>query len=77
MRTNGRFLRTTVAGQDGLVMTLDNVSEVTRQREVVEVRTTQLRDGRLLYAIAVVPERQASAYAPAFDRVLSSLRLLR
>jgi len=77
MRTNGRFLRSTVAGQDGLVMTLDNVSEVTRQREVVEVRTTQLRDGRLLYAIAVVPERQASAYAPTFDRVLSSLRLLR
>jgi hypothetical protein len=77
MRTNGRFQRTTVAGQEGLVVTLDNVSEVTRQREVVEVRTTQLRDGRLLYAIAVAPEREASAYAATFDRVLSSLRLLR
>ena len=77
MRTNGRFLRTTLGNQNGLVITLDNVSDVTRRNETVEVRTTQLRDGRLFYAIAVVPEDQVSAYAPTFDRVLSSIRLLR
>lgn len=77
MRTNGRFIRTELGGQQALMTTIDNVSEVTRENETVEVTTTQLRDGSLFYAIAVAPERQARTYGETFNRVISSLRFVR
>lgn len=77
MRTSGRYARSELGGQQALVTTLDNVSDVTRESEAVEVTTTQLRDGSLFYAIAVAPEGQARVYGETFNRVLSSLRFQR
>ena len=43
--------------------------------ERVGVYTTMLADGNLFYYLTVVPEDEASAYAPVFDRVGQSIRL--
>jgi hypothetical protein len=43
--------------------------------ERVGVYTTLLADGNLFYYLTVVPEGEASAYAPVFDRVGQSIRL--
>ncbi len=45
------------------------------QTERVGVYTTLLSNGSLFYYLTVTPQEDASAYAPAFDRVGSSIRL--
>jgi beta-barrel assembly-enhancing protease len=44
-------------------------------RELVDVYTTQLRDGNLFYVITVVPEREEGNYDAVFTRVVQSVRL--
>jgi beta-barrel assembly-enhancing protease len=77
MRTGSGLAQSELGGQPALVTTLDNISDVTGAREIVEVTTTRLGDGRLFYAIAVAPESDVSAYSATFERVLSTLRFLR
>ena len=77
MRSDGRFSRTTIGGQSALGTTIANVSEVTNDDETVRVLTTQLSDGSLFFAIAVVPERQSDAYAGTFQRIIDSVRFMR
>lgn len=43
--------------------------------EQVDVHTTHLADGNLFYHVAVVPERDADAYAAAFSKVYRSIQL--
>ena len=43
--------------------------------ERVDVHTTMLNNGDLFYVLTVVPEREGGSYAPAFDRVVRSVRL--
>jgi hypothetical protein len=71
----GNYRRTTVSGRDGLQTTLTNVSEVTRQNELILLTTAFSRDGSLLYAIAVAPEREYSTYQSHFQRVVRSIQL--
>ncbi len=73
MRTN--MLRTTVAGRAGLTASLTNVNEATGRAENVTVVTTQLRNGQLLYMIAVAPQNEAAYYQTAFRNVLNSLQI--
>jgi hypothetical protein len=56
---------------------LSNTSEATGQREAIELTTTQLGDGTLLYSIGVAPADQFSSYRNVFDRVVSSIRAMR
>src|SRR4030095_749379 len=56
MRQRSGLQRMTVAGRTGLTTTLSNVNEATGQPEVVTVVTTQLRNGQVLYMIAVAPD---------------------
>jgi hypothetical protein len=72
---NARYTRGTVAGQRALRTTLDNVSDATGQREVVQITTTQTRDGDLMYIIGVAPRNEFDVYQPVFDRVSQSIRL--
>jgi peptidase M48-like protein len=65
----------TVDGQRGLQVNLDNVSEVTGRDEVILLVTTQMRDGNLLYAVAVAPRDEINLYQPTFQRVIGSIRL--
>jgi Zn-dependent protease with chaperone function len=77
LRRQSSYRQTSVGGRDALQTTLTNVSEVTREEEVIQLVTTTLRDGTLMYAVAVAPERDYSAYQPHFQRVVRSIRLSR
>jgi peptidase M48-like protein len=57
----------------GLRTTLSNMSDATGQRENIEVYTTQLRDGSLLYAIGVAPSNQYNSYRNVFERIIDSM----
>jgi hypothetical protein len=72
----GRFDRITVSGRRGLRTVLTNQSDATGGPERIEIVTTQMRDGNLLYAIAVAPRDEFGAYRGVFDRVFSSLELM-
>jgi Zn-dependent protease with chaperone function len=71
------YNRVTVDGRPGLRTVLSNTSEATGQREAIELTTTQLGDGTLLYSIGVAPADQFSSYRNVFDRVVSSIRAMR
>ena len=75
LRPQGRASRTTIAGRRGLTTTLSNVSDVTGEREAVNVSTVQLGDGSLLFLVGVAPADEARTYLNAFGRVRQSLRI--
>ena len=69
--------RETLAGQQALTTTLTNVSDVTRTAEVINLTTTRLQDGSLLYVLAVAPQAEFRTYDPVFRRVRQSLQITR
>jgi hypothetical protein len=75
LRRQGGFSRTNIGGRQGLTTTLTNVSEVTGEREAVNVSTVELRDGSVLFLIGVAPAEQARAYMSTFGRVRQSVQL--
>jgi len=75
LRQQGGTTSDNLGGRVGYTTTLSNVSEVTGQNEVVELSTTQLRDGQVLYVIAVAPRQDASVYALAFRRIRQNLQI--
>ncbi len=64
-----------IGNRNGLRTVLTNTSEATGQRENIEVFTTQLRDGSLLYTIAVAPRDEYSSYRNVFNRIVGSIDL--
>jgi hypothetical protein len=50
---------------------------VTREAETIQLVTTLLDDGRLMYAVAVAPQDEYGTDQPHFQRVLQSIRLTR
>ena len=56
----GATRRVSIGGRQGLATPLVNVSEVTGQREYVNLSTAQLRDGSVLYMIGVAPQPEAT-----------------
>jgi Zn-dependent protease with chaperone function len=75
MRQRGSLQRTTVDGRTGMTTSLTNVNEATGRAEIVTVVTTLLRNGRLLYMIAVAPENEAASYQTAFRNSLRSVQI--
>ena len=75
LRRAGNYQRTNVGGRDGLTTTLSNVSEVTGQQEYVNLSTTYLRDGSLLFMIGVAPQAEANVYANTFARVRQNMQI--
>ena len=73
-QSNG-FIRENVGGRTALTTTLRNVSEVSGGAELVTVSTVPLRDGSLLYLVAVVPQQEADAYSAAFRRMKQTVEL--
>ena len=72
-----RFDRTSIANRRGLHTTLSNVSEATGGPETVDVFTTQLDNGLLLYAVAVAPADARDTYQRVFDQVVKSIDVRR
>jgi predicted Zn-dependent protease len=75
LRQQSAFSRVNVNGRQGLVTQLSNRSEVTGQQEFIQLTTTYLRDGSMLYMIGVAPQNEANTYNSTFNRVRASLRL--
>jgi len=75
LRQRSGLQRTTVAGRTGLTTTLTNTNEATGQAEIVTAVSTQLRNGGLLYMIAVAPENESTSYQTAFRNILRSMQI--
>lgn len=75
LRQRSGFARTTVGGRTGYATVLTGRSPVHGQTEVVNVYTTQLQNGDLLYVAAVVPEDESYRYDTAFRSMINSIRV--
>jgi hypothetical protein len=71
------YRQQSVAGRNGLHTVLSNFSDVTREEETIQLVTTLLADGSLMYAVAVAPDDEYGRYQPHFQRVLQSIRVTR
>jgi hypothetical protein len=76
MRRETRAQRTSVDGRQALVTTLSNRNEATGDDEVIQLVTTQLGNGDLLYAIGVAPRNLFASYRGVFNRIVGSIRML-
>ena len=75
LRRQDGYSRVSVGGRQGLSTTLSNVSEVTGEREAVNLSTVQLRDGSILFLIGVAPQDEARLYFNTFSRVRQNLQI--
>jgi predicted Zn-dependent protease len=75
IRQRGTLVRTTIAGRTGLTTTLSNTNEATGQAESITLITTQLRNGQVLYMLAVAPQNESATYQSAFRNVLRSVQI--
>lgn len=75
LRSRSGYQRTSVAGRNGLSISMSNTNEATGQPEVVNLVTTLLRNGELLYIITVAPEGDYNNYQNTFQSVLRSVQL--
>jgi Zn-dependent protease with chaperone function len=74
MQVAGREQAARLSGRNAIVTPLEGRSALGGAESVV-VHTTMLSNGDLFYLLTVVPEREMSAYGPAFNRVVSSVRI--
>jgi hypothetical protein len=75
LQRQGGYSRTNIGGRQGLTTTLSNVSELTGQREAVNLSTVQLRDGTVLFIVGVAPADEARTYFNTFSRVRQNLQI--
>jgi hypothetical protein len=75
LRRQSGYQNERIAARDGLSIVLTNVSEVTGETEFVTVYATLLRNGNLLYVIAVAPERDYRGYQRVFQRIVSQMQV--
>jgi hypothetical protein len=64
-----------VDGRQGRLITFDNVNEATGRAELVNILTTQLKNGDLFYMIAVSPTDEYKNYQNVFLTILRSVKL--
>lgn len=74
LQQRSQFANVNIGGRQGLAAQLAGTSPVTRRAEIVNVYTTQLRNGELFYAITVVPNNESASYNNAFRSSLNSIR---
>jgi hypothetical protein len=75
LRGRSNYGSVSIAGRRGLHTVLNNVSDVTRQPEQIELFTTQLSDGSLFYLIGVSPVDEFGTYQRVFNQVVRSIQL--
>jgi beta-barrel assembly-enhancing protease len=75
IRSRSGYQRTNVSGRNALSISLSNINEATGRTEVIDVVTTQLRNGSLLYLITVVPESDYNNYQSTFQSIMRSVQL--
>ncbi len=75
LRQNSRFSRTSINGRNAYATVLSGRSPVTGRTEVVNIYTTQLGNGGLMYVAAVVPQDESSRYNSAFRNFINSIQI--
>lgn len=75
LRARGGYQRTDVNGHNGLSISLSNTNEATGRAEVVNVVTTLLHNGDLLYITTVSPQSDSYNYQNVFQNILRSVQL--
>ncbi|MDQ3180640.1 MAG: M48 family metalloprotease [Acidobacteriota bacterium] len=75
LRQQSNYSRTTISGRNAYATALAGRSPVTGRTEIVNVYTTQLRNGQLFYIVMVSPESDSSSYNNAFRNMIRSIRL--
>ena len=75
LKSRTGFQRTTIDSRNAVSISMTNVNEATGRSEVINLVTTQLRSGQLLYLISLAPENDYASYQTAFQRILQSIRL--
>jgi hypothetical protein len=75
LRRNGGDQREILGKREGLSVSLNNVSEITRKPENVTIYTTMLRNGDLFYLVAVAPQDQYQNYESTFLGILGTIDL--
>ena len=75
LRSRGEYKLTSIDNHKAIAISMSNVNEATNQPEVVNLLTTQLQNGRLLYFIMVAPESDYNNYQGAFQKILQSVRV--
>jgi hypothetical protein len=75
LRARTGYQRSSIGNRDGLSISLSNTNEATGQPEVVNVVTTLLRNGELLYIISVAPQGDYNNYQSTFQNILRSVQL--
>lgn len=75
LRAQRAYQRTTLDGREALLRRLSGVSNVTGRTEFVDVYTTLMGDGRLMYLIQVAPQNEFQLYSRAFSDMARSLRV--
>lgn len=75
LQRQSNYSRTTIDRRNAYAVTLAGRSPVTGRTEIVNIYTTQLRNGQLLYLAMVAPENESSRYNNAFRNMLRSIRL--
>lgn len=64
-----------LGGRPGFATVVAGPSAVTGVVEIDVIYTIATADGRLFYLIAIAPEDEFQTYQPAFEQIISSLRL--
>jgi len=75
MRARGGYVPMNLPERPWQLITFDNVNEVTGRPELVNIVTTPLRTGDLLYMIAVCPTDDYPKYQQTFLNILRSVQL--
>jgi hypothetical protein len=75
LKRGSEYDRALIGNRDGVHIVLSNTSEATKQPETIELFTTLLRDGSLLYTIGVAPHDASDVYPGTFQRVASSIQI--
>ena len=76
MKARGGYVpMNNIAGRNWQLITFDNVNEASGRPELVNIATTPLKSGDLLYMIAVCPTDDYPKYQPVFLTILRSIQL--
>ena len=76
LRRSSGYDRVSFASRRGLRTVVSNRNEATGRDETLQVYTTTLRNGNLMYAIGVAPADEFGSYRRVFDRVVGSLQVV-
>jgi hypothetical protein len=70
-----RYEQMSVNGHRSLRTLISNRNEVTRNPETIQLVTTDLGNGDVIFSLGVAPSDEFNSYRPVFNRIVGSMRL--